>query len=438
MRILILVPGYAPKAHPRAFRWEALAKYWAGNGHEIHVISSRTRESDDFEFNNSLYVHRVGYSSLKDLIKFLWKKWSWFPKTSRSDPDNSMASKPDRLEKILHKLNKLLWHSIYWPDGACLWYFPARKKAKDLLKTQRFDVLISVSLPFTAHLVGRTCKSAFPYINWIVDIGDPFSFLVEAPKNNHRLYKKINFAAERSILNGANAISVTVEATRQKYISNFKQIEEKIKVIPPLYNNTGYSFLEEGYEFEKGYTHLAYFGNFYYGIRTPLEFLKLLETIQNLYPNFFEKLKIHFFGDIAGELFDPFLQSPKLLNNIICHGVKPKSEVLHLMGKVDVLLNISNKTSYQLPSKSVDYLMAGKPIINICYTSNDAFKLFFDQYPAILNLDVVARDRIDLAKEFMNFYNETKNIKIPQVTIAELGKSYSLKAIASAYEKLFI
>ncbi|MBC7777741.1 MAG: hypothetical protein H7246_20070, partial [Phycisphaerae bacterium] len=52
------------------------------------------------------------------------------------------------------------------------------------------------------------------------------------------------------------------------------------------------------------------------------------------------------------------------------------------------LINIGNATDFQLPSKAVDYLAAGKPVLNLSYVENDPFTDFFKGNPLVFNLKV--------------------------------------------------
>jgi hypothetical protein len=66
-----------------------------------------------------------------------------------------------------HSVKKTLW-----PDFACFWYFPAVDCANKLLQKEKFDTVVSISLPFTGHCAGLKLKKRYG-IRWVVDIGDP-------------------------------------------------------------------------------------------------------------------------------------------------------------------------------------------------------------------------------------------------------------------------
>ena len=66
--------------------------------------------------------------------------------------------------------------------------------------------------------------------------------------------------------------------------------------------------------------------------------------------------------------------------NIIFHGTVSKERALLAMSESDVLINIGNNTSYQLPSKIIEYIGASKPIINIISLHNDTSKIYLKDF----------------------------------------------------------
>ena len=382
-RILIISPGYFPKEQPRAFRWTALAEYWANAGHEVHVLCTKHYQWPEDSKVNKVLVHRVGHGNLMDFFyEILGVKNRRDQAVSGS---KQKKNSKNGLGKFLYQLNTLFWRRMYWPDGSCIWYFPAQRKARSRLNQQTFDVLISVSLPFTSHWLGLRLKKRFPELRWLVDIGDPFAFLREAPKNNHKLYGQLNFIAERKVLEQADAVAVTVEQAKDAYLDHFSGLQTEISIIPPLFVASEPE-IPQDISFDENRLTLAYFGAFYDGIRSPLHFLRLLEAIAMAMPDLYQQLEICFFGGIGGKAQDCFKEFPALAHSFKLYEAISRPQALFLMQQTDILLNIGNLTIHQLPSKSVDYLASGKPILNISYHQEDPFQKVFDTYPAICNL----------------------------------------------------
>ena len=98
------------------------------------------------------------------------------------------------------------------------------------------------------------------------------------------------------------------------------------------------------------------------------------------------------------------------------------------------LLNISNKSDFQLPSKSVDYMATGKPVINICSIEKDLFKAFFKDYSLILNLlfikDSITQNKVD---ELVSFLEKSHGAQLRQAELAKRLESFEVKTISQDY-----
>ena len=335
------------------------------------------------EILNGVHVYRTGGK----ITEFVRDKFS-IKNTHQKTPGNQEASADISLRHKAGHLIKwfydLTWKKIYWPDYACLWYFSAVKKAGQLLAENRYDSLVTVSIPFTSHLIGFNLKRKYPQIKWLVDIGDPFCFLEETPTNNHKLYKKLNYKYEGGIFNSADVVSVTTYPTLEKYAELFPENASKICVIPPLFsqiddNKSTFLLFPENQKLR-----LVFIGTLYKNIRSPDYLLFLFSKLLNT--DIGDRLELHFFGSIH-DCHDSFDKYQALLGTkIFLHGQVSRKKAVQAMKESDVLINIGNSTSYQLPSKVVEYAATGKPIINLVKTKSDSSISFFDVYPAALCL----------------------------------------------------
>lgn len=430
MRILIITSYYHPVQTPNVYRWSSIAEYWAREGHEVHLLCSQRKGFLKEDLIRGVKVHRAGHNTLMDLV------YHFRNKNNRRSEANQQASRPSKKKRWLEKIIDWTWRALYWPDGSIVWYWPAKRKLKRLLKQYSFDAIISVGLPFTAHLIVWSAKKNTPQIKWLVDIEDPFCYSKEFFVNNFFLYESLNKRVERKLLNSAHAISLTVEAARQRYLKLFPELEDKMFVTPPVFD-LNLEAKRPKIKAASKRKKIIYFGAFYDHIRTPLALLNLLQSIQIDTPQFLDDYEFHFYGRTDQEAQDYFEAFPQLKPSIHLHGLISRQEVESRMLSADFLINISNKTTYHLPSKSADYLMSGKPIINICYDEMDTFKAFFDGYPAILNLNL----RLDEhnIEDILAFQSFLKNPPLKQVSpavIQQLGAPYHLSIIANQYLQL--
>ena len=72
------------------------------------------------------------------------------------------------------------------------WLFTIYRHRKDI---PEYDLLISVSLPFTSHVAAYLINKKKGK-KWIMDIGDPFYLKNAAPENNKYIFSYLNKYSE--------------------------------------------------------------------------------------------------------------------------------------------------------------------------------------------------------------------------------------------------
>ena len=381
MKILIISNVYYPVINPRAFRWTTIAELWAAKNHTVDVLTSWRPGLAQHENINGIAVYRPGKSAFQSLRVGLLS----VAEKKGVSGENAHPSFLKRLSRgalpLIKKVSDYTWKKIHWPDCECLWFMPAVRKARSLVSANDYDVIYSVSTPFTSHLVGLKAKSLCPTAKWVVDIGDPFSYHTAEHQNNYVMYNRLNFYIERKVFLSADGISVTTQGTLDNYVSYFPSCKNKIRVIPPLI-----SFPENFHEkkrpfFGKGERiRLLFVGNFYRPVRRPTFLLTVFSLLQET--ELRDKLELHIMGSVKNVMdfiapFNHLISSGR----IVLHGVIEHHRALKAMTEADVLVNIGNDTSYQLPSKIVDYMAAGKSIVNLAAIEQDSSTRALEDYP---------------------------------------------------------
>lgn len=383
MRILIVSAWYHPFIHPRAHRWTAIAGHWAALGHEVHVLCGRLNGTQRYLHLNGVHVHRVGFDSLKEVFYY------FFPgKNALSRPGGGVRS-ISYFTRVLFFIYRKIWKQIHFPDDACIWYYPALHTAENIVKKHKIEALVSVSFPFTGHLIGLALKKKHPELCWVADTGDPAS-ISEVSLYNRFLYGKAIRRLEKNVLQSADFVSVTTPALKEKYIRFFGPARaEMMVIVPPLHDPPEPELppaIPEEWRVEKrpGEIHIGYFGALLPRIRTPRAFLNWLDRLRGLQPAIFSRLRVH----IVSEILPEFL--PELGNRpgIILYGLCTREHTRALIAQMDALVHIGNRTDYQLPSKAVDYLASGLPVIHFSYVKNDPFIRFWGDMPGISSLQV--------------------------------------------------
>jgi hypothetical protein len=432
MNILLVCYAYFPELSPRAFRWTAIAEELVRLGHRVEVVSASGTSRAGYECIHGVKVHRTGSNMREWIRRWLRLQATVTPADSawRLGASASMQSKVGQFLEwaYRHTLRKILW-----PDFAAMWYFTALKRARALVQHGRPDAVVTVSLPYTDHLIGKALKRRYG-IYWLVDIGDPFSFMTETPVNNTVLFRSLNARSESSVLALADAITVTTEGTRQEYWRCFRAIEKsKIKVVPPLFSPPKITNSLEFSDSESRDIRLVFAGTLYRRIRNPAALLQFFRRL--LATRLGPQLELHFYGVIndCQPYFDAY--SDLIDSTVFIHGLVPRAQAVRAMQAATVLVNLGNATPYQLPSKLLEYIMLGKPVLNITKLESDSSQSFASDCNGVCNVSehALATDAAELER-VKNFLENPPAIAPSYVEL--LAQTHSTQAITQNYLRL--
>jgi hypothetical protein len=397
LRILIITHSFYPANEPRAFRWSSISKNLELIGHNIDILTiSASKSLINSNFNNEKSIIRV------------------------TDPINSVAVfnrknsnyRTSAFKKQFKFLLKKLFEYLKWPDYAFCWIIPAYIAGKNLFKKYNYDAVISVSNPFSSHIVAYLLLKNNKDIKWVCDYGDPFSFEYSYPSNNLKIYKKLNHYIEKKIILRSKKITVTNEAVISLYKRNFNLTNINYKVIPPIINTlkSDPQTTLTNFSFNQNTINLVYSGVLYSSLRNPLFLLKLVHDIQGKLPG--KKINLHFFGNLGdcNEIFNKYIN---YVNDwLFLHGNIQQNILHNYLLKASFLVNIGNKSNHQLPSKIFEYITTCIPIINIVYSEKDLTIDILKKYNAscllINNFSINESDR----NKILNFIVNTPKVNI--------------------------
>lgn len=417
MRILLIISQYLPAQTPNTLRWVPILDYFYSKGIELHILTTERTGYPAIEKTDKATIHRAGHNTLLDKLYNVLKS---------NKRRNEVGSNPPSYSGgVLQGLVDKTWRKRYWPDGSQLFLKPGIKQALKLTKAQEFSHIISVGLPFTCHLIAQKVKEQNKSIHWLMDIQDPFCYSKEFRVNNYDKYKDRNIVAEKQAFELADVISITNERAKEKYKLFFPEQISKVKIIPPLF------FIpkeEESYNMylysEK--VHLAYFGSFYEGVRSPLSFLKFLKFLHNKNNKLFDQIQFHIVGQLDRKSSALFEQFPEIRRYIVLHGFMNRAKTLDAMSQPQILLNFGNSTDYHLPSKVVDFLYMNKPIVNFTSIDQDSTQAFLQDKVELLNLKLEEEKFELMAQEFLSFVLKNRKTSAPEIEKVRIYQSTNI------------
>ena len=248
-----------------------------------------------------------------------------------------------------------------------------------------------------------------------MDVGDPFSLKITAPENNTFLYGRLNKYYEKKFYHEASQILFTHDDALKTHVNEFQIEMSKTEVGQPISK-----FQEDLYELSKNYKYadpnvkFGYFGIFTKGVRTPNNFLEFLDKFNNY--------EMHWYLNLDSEsiLKENILDKSKHIFN----SQVPRDEALQLMTKsFHCLVSVGNLNPNQIPSKVIEYIATGKPILHFSEIDNDPVMHIAEQFN---NLFIIRKDT-----DIENFKKELNNyfLDIDSFNIKKFNRLYSPRAL---------
>ena len=439
MRLLILTFSYTPRTNPRATRWTTLAEHFALEGHSVSVVTSWQQGMLEQETRNGVQIFRVGMRSLERLRRGLSASRAASAEKASPGPtaQTEISGQSSMVLRMLLTINRTIWRHLWWPDSTCIWLRSALKTARTLLAEKPADVVISVSPTFSAVVVGHFLARGRLYCRrWIIDLGDPFSFMDQAVPNNVRIYDRLNRWFEKRAFLRANQVSVTTEGTQQMYRSLYPTCAEKITVIPPLLSPSPKHADSRPFFQNNGAVHLVFIGTLYRQLRRPDFLLQLFSAMLDVRTE--SKCQLHLIGDTheCQEILQIYQE--RLGQRLKVHAPVDRSLAMLAMNEASILVNLGNETAYQLPSKLIEYAATGKRILNISSLASDSSIAFLNSYPCALCIqDQGTAPSANQVLEFTSFCGDSAHHEVDAPALEEFLRPFSLQVVAACYYRHF-
>ena len=377
-KILVVTHQYLPHVSPRTTRWKLIVDDLINKGHEVTVVTGTQQLHEE---KNIVYVGSKSSSSVVSQMR---------EKSNNLSGSNIIKR---LFYKILKKIYRTIVKTFAWPDYSMFWLLSIYRNKKNL--NIDYDQIISVSLPFSSHIAAYIINKKNKK-EWAMDIGDPFTLKNDAPENNRILYGFLNRYYENKFYSLASKIIFTHEEARSAHIDYFNIDIEKTYIGNPISN-----FKEEIYSASLHYNYnllpkkFGYFGVFTKGVRSPKNFMKFFKDTKN----------IEFHWYVNDDSKNEITTHSKEVDSIF-HPIVKREEALKLMASsFHCLISIGNLNTTQIPSKVIEYISTGKPVIHFCEVENDPVKIIANDFQ---NLFIISQtsNKETLLNELDSFYKD--------------------------------
>ena len=348
-KVLIIAYYFPPMGLSGVQRTLKFAKYMSKYGWSPTVITTG---------KTAYYAHD------KSLMKEAEEAEIEIIRTESFDP-NSFFSKYGTVQmprEILRKFLGRVSKSIMIPDNKIPWTKKVYKKAKELLKSQNFDLIYVTCPPFSSFQIAAKLKKEFD-LPLIVDYRDlwyenHFAFY---PTTFHKYqHKKQEYAS----LKAADKIIAVNRRIKEKLLTTYKFLTfEDVVIIPHGFDPNDFENVKP-ITFETKKLRILYSGIFYENI-TPKYFLKAFKELTKERPDVTENIEIHFIGHLRKEN-KKLVKKLKLFENVFDHGYLDHKDALRYLISLDVLwvmLGEGNSMDMVSAGKLFEYFGSEKPII---------------------------------------------------------------------------
>jgi len=182
---------------------------------------------------------------------------------------------------------------------------------------------------------------------------------------------------------------------------------------------------EVEHRLSKDTINLVYVGKFYYQKRDPRYLFALMDKLHD------KGIRLtiaggYYYSGLPKEVISKYFTNKIPYINYL--GELPAEQADALLQEADVLVHLGNRISDQMPSKILDYISSGKPILNI-YGIDDCPTLpYLERYPLAMNIKDGTEITEDLLWQISQFICQSKGKQIP---FEQIEKEY--KECTAAY-----
>lgn len=349
MRVLLVAYAFPPDPSPQSLRWAYLCRELGRIGVQMHVLAPRTCG----EAANGLpsvgadcHVIRTFAGPVMGTISALQQRRG---RTHEPAPTHGRAPRAARIglnwKGRCAEAAKSLAGFALFPDVRAEWNPWAERAMDALLQELRPDVLVTSHEPASVLRLGLRARKRG--VTWLADLGDP----VLAPYTPAR-WRGAALRLERAVCARADHVTVTSAQTKRALMSRHEIAENRVSLVtqgfpeqPPV------GAVPPAPD---GPLEMLYTGSVYAFRRLDA----VAEAVARV-PGVRLSVATRSSADTLSGFKRRYPERFRLL------GAQPHLTTLQMQHGADVLLDIGNASTLQVPGKFFEYLGACRPILHV-------------------------------------------------------------------------
>ena len=396
--ILCLVDRYYPESSANTVCCDCIMKYFKEKGHTVDFLSIKDNIDGEkysiYNGSNVIKIDNYYHLFLKKYRRvFRVKEWDNIPWVFR------------KFIGVVRKLRKLFKLST---QNTALDNLNYKDIYNDITKINKhYDIIISFCMPFALNVIAGKLMELGLANEWYSIFLDPFV-------NNKCLeHNKITYRQKIApkVLKNVKKIFMQ-EGIIQENIKMGYNPEYHNKVIEIALPNLKDRKIQSKVDKSNTDILMTYAGHLYEDIRRPNQMLDIISQFPKNYT-------LQIIGDGCEDIIE---KKKSLFKNskLIMKGKIPFEKCLEEESRSNILVNIGNVITNQMPSKVFEYISTGKPVVNFYFSEDDLGLKYFKNYPLCFNLNVNNYTQNDVnnlidfcnknAYEKWSFEDATKNL----------------------------
>jgi hypothetical protein len=350
--LLMISYPFPPNASAGAVRSERFARYLPQFGWAVDVVTIRPRKD--------MFEDRARLDSIEENVCVHFTQnldpWLWLRKMNSKD-------------LVLRYVRSALMRLFSFPDHMLLWVPFALRKAFEICKRKKIDVIYTTSPPHSTHIAGLLL-SKWLRKPWVADFRDPWTLNAYREESLiDTLLLKAEKIMEKSVLRNASVILANTRANQKNLLMAFSFLDEKKVIHLP---NGWEEFPSEVYRAEKkeGPLTIVHAGTFYpkfkpYGLLYALAAWHDGKRPPGIPPLKKDDIKIVLLGS-RDEETARIISELNISEFVEIRPWVALDEARRIMCQADLLwasLGTGKESSTFIPSKLFEYIAAKRPIL---------------------------------------------------------------------------
>ncbi len=382
-KILIMLGAYYPNTSANGICVGRIVDELLLKGNEVFCLCNSQPNVSDTEHIGNLHIYR---------IKSLSTNKYWQLKNSSS---NSFAKIYYSLAYKISVFGVMIRSLINFPVSSAARARKYYRTAEKIISKNCIDTVIGVNMPIEALYGAYLVKRKHQNIDFVPYCLDPVYGGADNKFLSDKTVNKRNYKFEQRMLE-----ECTLFIAQNEHLEHFEKAHSqhigKLRFVgvPLLVRRDNFEK-----EAEEGKKVLLYAGALSPKTRNPAYIFNVFKHVKNV------RLKMY-----VSNIEDWVREAARGIDSIEINGRISHEEILKEMSLADAFLNIGNTQSMFCPSKIVEYISYGKPIVSLYRTDNDTCRDYMLKYPLGLYIDERAVDFVTAAEKIESFINTNSDI----------------------------